>query len=446
MIKTYLTESRHTLTLGVPFIINQLLQISVVTIDSIMAGADGELTLAAVAQGGSLLIIAQLVLIGLAMPLTPMFARLVTRKDDQQIKTLFQQSLWLSLLLGILGVILLIFLPNVMTWIGVDAAIIPPATGYLTAMTFAMPFFAIYLPVRFLNEGIGNPKIIMYITALSIPFNVAGNYIFLNGLFGLPKMGATGIGIASVISLIFVAIAGWAYLVRAPHLKNWQLLTDFQRPTLGIISNILRIGFPNAIALLMEAGMFSAVALLSGRLGVSIAAANQVAFSYISTTFMIPLGLSFAIMTRVGMAMGEDNPEKARIIGVSGIIMGMLSMCLSVVVIIFFGESVATLYSDDEAVITIALSLLALAAMFQIPDGIQVCSAGALRGLEETKAPMHYAILGYWILAMPLAVLLAFYFDMGARGLWIGLLCGLSVTSVLGALKFIKLTKTTPTL
>ncbi|MGY0398474.1 MAG: MATE family efflux transporter [Ostreibacterium sp.] len=441
MLREYLGEIRQTLILGMPFIANQLLQTGITTIDSMMAGADSELSLAAVAQGVTLWNTVALILIGLAMPISPMVARAFTKKDNQLIRTLFQQSVWYSLLLCLLGFALLYWSPLVMHIAGVDKVIISPATDYLRIMLLAIPFFAFYLPARFFNEGIANPKIIMYITALSLPINVIGNYIFLHGLFGLPKLGAMGIAISSVLSMMFIALISWWYILKNPLMKSFELLSNFTLPLKTLQKRILQLGGPNAIALLMEAGMFTCVVLLSGRLGITVAAANQVALSYISLTFMIPLGLSMAIMTRVGMAMGEENHHKARIIGLSGIGIGALSMMLSAIIILLFGEFIASLYTDKPVIIKLALNLLALAAVFQIPDGIQVCSAGALRGLEETKAPMHFAILGYWVLAVPLAIGLAFYANMGARGLWTGLLLGLTVTAFLCTRKFWKLTK-----
>lgn len=441
MLKTYLHETRQTLWLGLPFIANQLLQISVVTIDSMMAGMDGELTLAAVAQGGSLWSAIQLIIIGLAMPLTPMIARAYTQNNHDKLRELFHQGVWLSMLLGIFGMLLAWLAPLLMHAIGVTAAIIPPATDYLWIISLAMPFFALYLPVRFFNEGIANPKMVMFITALSIPINIIGNYIFLNGLFGLPKMGAAGIAISSVLSISFICCLGWWTIRSKAHFKQYRLFEAFSAPARQTIYRLVQLGTPNAIAMLMEAGMFTFVALLSGRLGVTVAAANQIAFSYISTTFMIPLGLSLALMTRIGMASGNDDLPKARIIGISGIILGGLFMLLSVAIILLFGKSIAELYTNDSTVINTALGLLALAAIFQIPDGIQVCSCGALRGLEETKAPMQYAIIGYWLLAIPLAILLAFYWQLSAQGLWIGLLIGLSVTAVFCTRKFLQLTR-----
>ncbi len=440
-LSEYLHEARQTAKLGVPFIMNQLLHVSAVTADSIMAGLDGELTLAAVAQGATLWLLAQLMLIGLTISLAPIYARLFARDDLQQLKTIFQQAVWLSILLVPLGIMFVWWAPYLMQVMQVKTIIISPAKNYLFIMMFAVPFFSIYLPVRFFNEGIGNPKVVTIITALSVPINVAGNYILITGLFGLPKMGATGIAISSLVSIIFVAIVGWVYMLTSPRLQAYNLFKNFQYPVKKSIVYFIRIGTPNAVAFLMEAGMFSTVVLLSGRLGVRIAAANQIALSYASTTFMLPLGLSFAIMTRIGMATGLNDKKKIRVVGVSGIAMGAFIMVCSVLNILFFGKNIALLYSQEQAVIEIALGLLQLAAVFQIFDGIQVCATGALRGLEETKAPMYYAILGYWVLAIPLAVLLAFYYHMSARGLWIGLLCGLSVTALLGTRKFLKLAK-----
>ncbi len=441
MIKNYFFEARNTLVLGAPFVVNQLLQVSVATVDSMMAGADGELTLAAVAQGAALWMLAQLIIIGIAMSLTPTIARAFSKGDNKQLRTLFQQGLWLAVPLSVLGIVLMCCSPYLMTIVSVRTVIIAPATDYLLIMAIAMPFFCFYLPIRYFNEGIGNPKVIMFITALSIPVNILGNYIFLNGLLGLPKMGAAGIAIASVISIIFMMTVGFFYMTKSNHIKQWRLFVKWSVPIPEIIVRLVKIGTPNSVALLMEAGMFSAIVLLSGRLGVNAAAANQIAFNYTSTTFMIPLGISMALMTRIGMAVMHDDMARVRIIGVSGIVLGALSMMISVLVIICLGHWVARLYTDEQAVLDMASTLLALAAIFQIPDGIQICAAGALRGLEETQSPMRYAIVGYWLLAMPLAVFLAFYMGWGSSGLWTGLIVGLTVAAILLTRRFWQLTQ-----
>lgn len=440
--RPFLAESKQTLWLAFPFIINQVLQMSVVTVDSLMAGADSELTLAAVAQGVVLWHVVALGIIGILMPMTALIAKAYARNEIHQLRELFQQSLWLALPLGFLGVVVMWVVPSVLTLVGVDAQIIPPATAYLHITAFTLPLIALFLPVRFLNEGMGKPSVVMWLTATSLPINIIGNYIFLNGLLGLPKMGAAGIAWATLIAQIYLLLAAWWYTLKHPNMRDLQLLSGFSRPLRRVVMRYIRLGVPNAAALLMEASMFAAVIVLSGRFGVEVAAANQIAFNYASNTFMIPLGISMAVTTRIGMAMGSDDLGKARMIGLSSMVLGAGFMLLSVMVIVLFGRDIAALYNDEALVIATAGSLMALAGVFQIFDGVQVCAAGALRGLEETQAPMRYAAIGYWLLAMPAAIVLAFVLDFGAAGLWWGLVIGLSVTATLGARKFLQLTAT----
>ncbi len=436
----YWRESRQILWLAFPFIINQILQMSVLTVDSLMAGADSELTLAAVAQGTILWHVVMLGIIGLLMPMTALIAKSYARNDKHQLRELFQQAVWLALPLGLLGFALMWVVPSLMHLIGVDAQIIPPATDYLRIAAFTIPLLTLFLPVRFLVEGMGRPAVMMWLTATSVPINIMGNYIFLNGLLGLPKMGAAGVALATLLAEIYLFGAAWWYVSKSATMQPLAMLSGFSRPLRLVIVRYIRLGVPSAVALLMEVSLFAAVMLLSGRFGVSVTAASQIAFNYISNTYMIPLGISMALATRIGMAIGEDDLSKARRIGISGMALGAGFMLLSVITIMLFGREIAMLYNDETVVIQTAVSLLMVAGVFQIFDGVQVCSAGALRGLEETQAPMRYAAIGYWLLAMPAAVLLAFAFGLGAPGLWWGLLIGLSVTAVLGARKFLQLT------
>lgn len=439
----YLLEAKNTLRLAIPLIISQMVQMSIVTIDSIMAGWDSDLTLAAISQGVVLWDIVALILIGTLMPMTARVARAYTQDDGKMLQNLFQQALWLAAGMSIVGIGLMYCIPTAMHLVGVEPAIVKPATAYLNIITLTIPFIAFYLPVRFFNEGIGNPKPILLISLIAIPINIIGNTIFIYGLFGLPKMGAAGIAISSVISQVVMCCAIWWYLINHKKLQTYQLLSHFSRPCWSILSRYLQLGLPNAVALLLEIGMFACVVLLAGRIGVTAAAANQITFNYVSNIFMIPLGISMALSARVGMAMGENNLDKARIIGFSGIVMGASVMMISVMLLPFLGRDIAALFSHDEAVIATASTLLMLAAISQTFDGIQVCSAGALRGLEETQSPMYIAIIGYWILAIPIAIVLAFYFELSVQGLWIGLIVGLTTAGVLGFYRFHQLTHPT---
>lgn len=437
---SYLSESKQTAKLALPFTFNLLLQMSVVTIDSLMAGRDGELTLAAVAQGAALWDLTLMLLIGLMMPMAARVAR--AKNDPDMLRTLFQQSLWLSAVLAVAGTLLMWWVPSLMTVVKVDANIIAPATTYLRITAFCMPFIAFYLPIRFFNEGLARPHIIVVITAVSIPINIIGNWILLNGMFGFPKMGAAGIAWSTLCAEIFICVLGWAYLLTSRFLTPYQLLRNFTLPLRQVLWRYLQLGIPCALSLLMEVGMFVTVILISGRFGVLDAAANQIAFNYGTNIFMVPLGISMAMTTRIGMAMADNDVRKARNIGMSGMTMAVFVMSISAFFVVLFGQSIAEFYTTEPEVVELGMALLMLGAVMQIFDGLQICAGGSLRGLEDTKSPMFYAMLGYWVLGIPLGVCFAFAWELKVRGLWIGLIVGLSVTAVLSVRKFLNVTNT----
>ncbi len=443
-MKAYISETKQTLWLSLPFIANQILQMSVITIDSVMAGADGTLTLAAVSQGVGLWDFVALGIIGVLAPLTALIANAYARQDNDAVRHLFQQAVWLMLPLGMVGFMMMWWvMPSALHWFGVDGAIIPPAQTYLTITAATLPLLALFLPVRFVIEGIGKPSVMMFITISSIPINIIGNYVLLNGLWGFPKMGVAGIAIATLASQIYLCAISWWFVLRSQLLQPLNLLKDFSAPVRATLSRFMQLGIPSAVALLMEVGLFTLVILLAGRLGVDVAAANQIAFNYSANTFMIPLGMSMALSIRVGAAMGNNDMQQVRRIGISGIAMGAAIMLISAIIILLYGEYIATAYSDDAHIIALAIQLLVLVGVFQLFDGIQVCAAGVLRGMENTHSTMIYATIGYWVLGATLAVVLAFVFDYGAVGLWWGLVVGLATTAVLATRKFYQLTKVT---
>ncbi len=440
-LSNYYSEAKKTLKFATPLIISQVVQMAIITVDSVMAGWDSDLTLAAISQGAVLWEIVILILVGILMPMTARVARAYTQNDGTFLRESFQQALWLAMIMSVLGTGLMLLIPNVMSLTGVKPAIIEPATQYLYITAITIPFVAFFLPLRFLSEGVGNTKLVLFVNLIAIPINIVGNTLFIYGFLGFPKMGVTGIAISSVISEIVMCLAMFYYVCRNSRFQSFQLFKDFARPKLAVLTRYLQLGIPNALALLMEIGMFACVVLLSGRLGVTEAAATQVAFNYSSNMFMIPLGISMALSTRIGMAMGENNLPKARVIGLSGIFLGAAVMSFSVILIPFFGEDIARLFSKDLEVVQVATTLLFLAAISQTFDGTHVCSAGALRGLEDTKSPMLIALVGYWLLAIPLAIALAFYLGFSVQGLWTGLIVGLTTAGILGFLRFYWVTR-----
>ncbi len=426
-----LKEIKNTLKISLPLIFAQLLLSSIATVDTIMAGIDGSLTLAAIAQGSSLWIICWLLIMGVGSAISPLIAHAYGAKNKQELRNIFQQGFFVSLILGFVGTVITLLIPNLMGLFAVNENIIPEATNYLRVMAISMPFSAIFFAPRYLNEGIGNTKILLYIIILTVPINIIGNYVFLNGLLGFPKMGAAGIALSSSISIFAVAVMIWAYIFKSKFFREFELFLDFKKPNLQEIKKILLLGIPISISVVMEVGLFTLVTLLVGRFSIDIIAANQIALNYASLIFMIPLGISMGLTARIGMALGENNITKIKIIGFSGIFLGAFIMFISVIILNIFDESIVGLYTKDTEVIKSALLLIGLVAVFQVSDGVQVCAAGCLRGLKDTKTPMFFSIIGYWIIGAPLGVFICFYLEKGVVGLWLGLTAGLTISAIL---------------
>lgn len=439
--RLYIEESKLTIRYAIPLVLTQVLQLAVITIDTIMAGYYSELALAGVAQGFILWELCFLIILGLLNALAPLIAHAYGRDDLPRVKQLFQQGLYLAFVFGILGFFATQQIGILMRIIGVEEAVIPVANGYLHTIAYTVPFLAFFQIPRFLCEAIGQTKVLLAITCISIPINIIGNYLLLYGHFGFPEMGVVGIALSSVISIIVGTFGLFLYVIKARFFQKIQLFTTFAKVNLQSQLEILKLGTPIAISLCMEVSLFVAVTLLMGKLGTNYTAANQIVFNYTALTFMIPLGLGMAITARIGRYLGQQKGEKARIVGITGIILGASVMLLSALNIALFAEFIIGLYTDEKVLIELALTLIYYAALFQVSDGIQVCALAALKGYRDTSKPMIFAVTGYWIIAIPSGWFLGFILDYKGIGLLIGAVLGLSFTALTCTLRFNKLSK-----
>lgn len=328
-----------------------------------------------------------------------------------------------------------------MPWLDIDATIIPITQGYLQAIAWGMPAFCVYLALRFVSEGIGHTRPIMYIQLVALLANAVGNYILMFGKLGAPAMGAVGAGWSSAIVLCLDAVLMFLYARFQPRYHALNLFGTPARPHMEEIGELLRLGAPIALTITMEVGLFTAVSLLMGSLGITAVAAHQIALNYTALTFMVPLGISMAITIRVGHAMGARDATAARLSGIVGMGMAVASMLLSAIVILLIPEKIVLLYTTETTVAKLAVSLLHVAALFQVSDGLQVSAVGALRGLKDTRVPMLITFFAYWIVGLPLAYLLGINRALGPQGLWIGLIFGLTVAALLLSLRFRMITR-----
>lgn len=438
--KRFITESRTLLVLALPIIVSQLAQMGVNLTDTLMAGRHSDVSLAGVAIGSSLWVPGFLLLSGILMAVTPMIAQAWGGGRTHDIRHTTQQGMWLALLLGISMLLLLQSLSGLFAYMPMEAAAREQAIGYLDAVTWGLPAIALFQVLRGLNEGAQLTRPFMYVSLIALLINIPLNYIFVYGKFGLPEMGGVGCGWATTITLWFELFMMLALTQTSNVLKKISWHKNFSPPQWRQIYEIIQLGLPIGIALLIEASMFSLIALFLAELGATVVAGHQVAISVTSTLFMIPLSLSFALTIRCGYCLGQGQPERARYIGFLGMGFTLFIALLYSITIILSNEWIASLYSNNEEVIQLAAQLLLLAIIFQLSDAIQVSAAGALRGYKDTRFAFGVVLFSYWITGLPLGYslgLTGFWGEpMGAHGFWYGLIAGLGLASILLAFRF----------
>lgn len=433
-------EAYTTLKIGIPVIIAQLLQMSMAFVDTVMAGNLSARDLGAVAIGVSTALPFMILGLGMIMAISPIVAQLYGGRKLDEIGPNVRHSLILSQIMALPIFFLIRNLEPVMQFMEIDPEIMPLALAYIDAHSWGIPAMMAYNSLRFFNEGMGVSRPGMYIAFIGLLVNISGNYTLMYGSFGAPALGAVGCGYASAIVGWVMMIAMFLFTIRHTPYRRFRIFSEIHTPKLHYFKELVNIGVPLGITATMEVSMFALVSLLMGSIGTNAVAAHQIAINVASMTFMIPFGLSNAITARVGHAAGSDRMEDARFRGMTGIALAVLCMCITALLMFSFPEFIISIYTDDAAVQHIAVQLLFMAAVFQISDGLQVSGYGALRGLKDTKIPMYFNFISYWMIGFPMAYYLGFYQQMGPPGMWIGLIVGLTAAALLHNSRFLYLT------
>lgn len=434
-------EFRDTLVLAAPLVLGQLSTIGMNVVDVLLAGHFNAQTLAAVAIGTSVWTLAIVAAIGVMLALPPSVAQLAGAGAQDKIGALFRQALWLALVLGMALFVGVRHAEPLLRAIGIGLPIVEDAQKFLCAISWGAPALTGYFALRGLSEGLALTRPTMYFGFLGLVALAPIGYVLMYGAFGLPARGAEGSGMATAAVLWLQLAAFIAYIAARGHYRAVGPFARFDWPHWRTIFGLLRLGVPMGVALLMEAGLFVAAALLIGSFGTTIVASHQVAINVASVAFMLPLGVAMATTVRVGRAVGRGDADGVRYAGFVGIGVSLLTQTLSCAVMALFPHAIAILYTDDADVAALAARLLLLAAIFQLSDGIQVTANGALRGLKDTAVPMVITVLAYWGIGMPLGYWLGVGLGMGARGIWIGLVAGLTGAAVLLLTRFARLAR-----
>ncbi|MEM8983136.1 MAG: MATE family efflux transporter [Pseudomonadota bacterium] len=430
------------LKLAWPLILNNLAVATMNFADAVMAGRLSDRDLAAVGVGSSIWNLFFLTCMGVLMAISPLVSQCFGAKNYNRIGAYVREGLKVALALGVATIVLAWFGAGyAMDLIGIDAGFRSLAVDYTRYIIWGAPAIMCFLAIRYGLEGIGHTLPILVCSSISLVINIAGNFVFMYGLFGAPALGGAGCGLASAIAMWCLLAALLIYVAID---KRCQLLRVYSRHKSRVKTmktEILSLGIPISANILAEAGLFISVSLLMGRLSANAAAAHQIALNYASTMFMIPMALASAITVRVGQAVGGGTLRAARQRGFVGIAICAGFMTVSAAVLLGFKDSIVGLYTNDASVSATAVTLLFVAAIFQISDGIQVGAAGALRGFKDTRVPLVLNLIAYWVIGFALAYKEAIGIEPTPRGIWIGFVFGLTVAAILLTARYVLLTQ-----
>ncbi|HIL83639.1 MAG TPA: MATE family efflux transporter [Pseudomonadales bacterium] len=426
-------ETKELIKLGLPMAVTQFFIMAMGFLDTAMAGNYASVDLAGVALGGNILWPVFMLVSGLNMALTPMSAQLRGEGRIAAIGPLVRQGLWLALIASVITVAIMLNARPIFSLFNVDAEAAEIGVRYLDAAAWGIPPILMYVTLRYVCEGLGHTLEPMIIVGTTLIVNGVLNYMFIYGKFGLPEMGGEGCGWATAISMWveFILILG---LLSRPWLRETELASRFEWLHFENLISILKVGLPIGVTIFLEMAVFSIVGFLVGSLGVTALAAHSIAGNINWATFVIPMSLGSAISIRIGFFVGaRDFKHAMRIAKLSFQISLGYAMLTSLVLI--SGRHVITgLYSNDPVVLQLAASLLIIVAIYQIVDCPQATMVGALRGYKDTRIPAIYSFVGYWVLALPLGLVLGYGYigePMGVYGFWLGLGLGLFVVSLL---------------
>lgn len=438
-------ETRATLALAWPIVATNLAQMAIGTTEVILLGWYSPQAMAAGVLGMNLFFAFAMVGIGIAAGTSPMLAQTIGRGRHvvRDLRRTVRQGLWLTTAIALVAWVVLWHTEAIFLAMGQAPEMAAGAGDYMRGMQWGILPFLWYMVLRAFVSARERPRAALVVSVLSIVINAVLGWALIFGRLGLPELGLVGAGIAGTIAETFMFLALAAFIASERRFRRHHLAGRFWRPDWPRLAELARIGGPIAGALLFEVGVFNAAVFIMGLIDVDQLAAHAIAIQIASITFMVPMGIAQATTVRVGLAVGGgDRPGQVRA-GWVGIALGTGFMAGMAVLLIGMPGPFIHVFLDTEGpqaatVVLHATAFLAVAGLFQLVDGLQVTAAGALRGLKDTRLPMIYAGIGYWIIGLPLGAALAFWGGLGGLGIWIGLALGIGLVSLLMLRRWIR--------
>ncbi|SUO93893.1 MATE family efflux transporter [Suttonella ornithocola] len=420
-------EIRPTLQLALPMILTQLLGYGQQIIDIVMAGRHSTLTLAGVSLAGQLFVLIYLVMVGIGIGFSAQFSRHQGGDNRSDIRHDFQQGIWLFIVLGIVTTIATLLAAYLPYLFGSQPDIADESRQYLLTLAFPAGIFVFAGLARYFLEGMASPRHNNLVIAALLPINILGNYLFLT----YTNLGTQGMALATGICYLLYG-AGLFYLIyKDKRWRGYRLFHKLQPAKFDSLVRLFLMGLPIGLTILMEAGTFSFIGIMASRESAVITGANQIAVNYIGIMFMVPLGIASALTIRCANALGRNDWHAIAIRASTGIGLSAVFMLVSSIVIFIARRQIADIYTNDTAIILAASQLLLVVAFLEVVDGVQIAASGVLRGLADTRVALAYAVIGYWVIGVPIGCILAYPMGMGIMGLWIGCVIGLTLFALL---------------
>jgi multidrug resistance protein, MATE family len=432
---------RDLVLLAWPVVLSQLGHVMVGVADSVMIGNTGTIPLAASSFANSLFVILLVFGIGVSFGLTPLVAEADGGKNKQRLSLLLGNGLMVNSLVSLVLVALLFMGIPFMDFLGQDSEVLDLAKPYLKIITLSVIPLMVFLALKQFAEGLSDTKMAMIITIGANLLNVLLNYLFIFGKGGFPEMKLLGAGYATLISRVIMAIAMFIYIARSSRFKEFVGGLSFHKYNKTMVLRILKIGVPSGLQYIFEVGAFAIAAVLIGTIGPVPLAAHQIAISLASVSYMAASGIAAAATVRIGNERGRKNFAAIRQTGDAALFLSIALMTFAGLVLFFGRYLLPSFYTDEAAVLGLSTSLLIVAVVFQISDGLQVVGLGMLRGLSDVKLPTAITFFSYWIVSLPLCWFTGIYLQGGVLSIWISLAAGLTLAAVLLVWRFRVLTK-----
>ncbi|SDG71268.1 MATE family efflux transporter [Psychroflexus sediminis] len=439
-LSTYTREFSKNFSLALPIMLGQLGHVLVGFVDNLMIGKLGAAPLAAVSLGNTLIFFALFLGIGFSFAITPLIAEADGEGDAKKGRRYFQHGLVMCTVSGIVLFLLLLLVKPILYHLDQPEDVVDLALPYLDIVAFSLIPLMIFQGFKQFADGLSLTKYAMYATLLANVVNIIFNYFLIYGIWFFPRLELEGAAIGTLVSRVFMLVMLYLILSKRPKLETYFVLMKKSLDK-AIFRRLLNLGFPTALQMLFEGGIFTATVLLAGTLGTKAQAANQIALNLASMTFMIAVGLGVTATIRVSNQKGKRQFKTLRDVAFSIFLQVFLIEGVFALGFILLKGFLPTLYIDDAEVIMLASQLLIIAALFQLSDGLQVAILGALRGLQDVKVPTVICFIAYWLIGFPVSYLTGQADVLGSTGIWLGLLSGLSASAIMLYIRFNMLSK-----